>query len=99
MTFNLASGENVVQILDLCSDFTMHVTDCSARYRIRTPAHSGNCSHRYLFTTNNAYPSWMGPCLFSEFDETASDDLDEDDGNVIGTCVYMLIVYVQTLHV
>ena len=41
----------------------------------------------------------MGPCLFSEFDETASDELDEDDGNVIGAWVCVLVVYVQTLYV
>lgn len=75
------------------------VTDCSSLYRIRTPSHSGNCSHRYLFTHDNAYTSWMGPCLFSEFDETASDELDEDDGNVIGAWVCVLVVYVQTLYV
>lgn len=52
------------------------------KHRIGTPAHSGQCSHRYLYIsciTDNIIRVCL--CLFSEFDENASDDLDEEDGN------------------
>lgn len=70
-----------------------HVMDCCALCRIGTPAYSGDCSHRYLVTPDNAYPSWMGPCLFSEFDENASDELDEDGNDEKVPCVCSHCVY------